>query len=139
MTKMSQGNKKSTTRKIPAMNNKVLVHTGQFALFQEIPTTNYKILVHTGTSTQDSSIKIKVLKCFTCCICINCLNVFCKSKFVVNGNSQKFYFIIAFYMFIFYMLLLLFIDDPMNIIWNLLCRLATVPIIWNQFGMCVIR
>ena len=29
-------------------------------------------------------------------------SVFCKSKFVVNGNSQTFYFIFALYMFIFY-------------------------------------
>ena len=48
---MSQGNKKITTRKIPATNN-----VGrQFALFQEIPVTNYKILVRTGTGTRDSS------------------------------------------------------------------------------------
>ena len=38
MTKMSQGNKKITTRKVLA--------------------TNYKILVHTSTGTQDS-LKIK--------------------------------------------------------------------------------
>ena len=30
MTTMSQRNKKILTRKIPAMNNKVLVHTGSF-------------------------------------------------------------------------------------------------------------
>ena len=28
MTKMSQGNKKTTARKIPATNNKILVRTG---------------------------------------------------------------------------------------------------------------
>ena len=39
MTKMSQGNKKITTRKIPAMN-KILVCTGsltQPVVFQELP------------------------------------------------------------------------------------------------------
>ena len=55
MTKISQGKKKITTRKIPATNNKVLVGSyRQFTLFQEIPATNYKILVRTGTSTQDN-------------------------------------------------------------------------------------
>ena len=46
-------------------------------------------------------ILVKALKRFTCCIAkIVC--VFCKSNCVVNDNSQKFYFIIAFYMFVFY-------------------------------------
>ena len=40
---MSQGNKKITTRKIPAANNKVLVRTGSFHFSQEIPATDYKI------------------------------------------------------------------------------------------------
>ena len=68
------------------------------------------------------------------------LFVFCKSKFVVNGNFQKFYFTIAFYMFIFYYKydvvrydLFLFIDDPRNI-WNL-PGLATILLIRNQFGI----
>ena len=52
MTAMSQGNKKITTRKLPATNNKVLVRTGICAL-QEITATNYKTLV--GTGTRDSS------------------------------------------------------------------------------------
>ena len=55
MTTMSQGNKKITTRKIPATNNKVLVRTGSFHFSQEIPATNYKILVGTRTGTRDSS------------------------------------------------------------------------------------
>ena len=54
MTAMSQGNKKITTRKLPATNNKVLVRTGICAL-QEITATNYKTLVGTGTGTRDSS------------------------------------------------------------------------------------
>ena len=57
MATMSQGNKKITTIKIPATNNKVL----QFALFQEIPATNYKILVGPGPGTRDSSNKISEL------------------------------------------------------------------------------
>ena len=51
MTTMSQGNKKITTRKIPAMNNKILVRTGSLRFSQKIPATNYKILVGTGTGT----------------------------------------------------------------------------------------
>ena len=35
MTTISQGNKKITTRKIPAMNNKVLVHTGSLRFFKK--------------------------------------------------------------------------------------------------------
>ena len=35
MTKMSQGNKKITTRKIPATNNKVLVRTGSLRFFKK--------------------------------------------------------------------------------------------------------
>ena len=35
MTKISQGNKKITTRKIPATNNKVLVRTGSLLFFKE--------------------------------------------------------------------------------------------------------
>ena len=35
MTKMSQGNKKITTRKIPGMNSKVLVSTGSLCLFKK--------------------------------------------------------------------------------------------------------
>ena len=35
MTKISQGNKKITTRKIPATNNKVLVHTGSLLFFKK--------------------------------------------------------------------------------------------------------
>ena len=46
MTAMSQGNKKITTRKLPATNNNVLVRTGICA-FQEITATNYKTLVGT--------------------------------------------------------------------------------------------
>ena len=45
---MSQGNKK-ITRKIPAINNKILVRTGSLRFSQKIPATNYKILVGTGT------------------------------------------------------------------------------------------
>ena len=55
MTTMSQGNKKITTRKIPATNNKVLVHTGSLRFSQEILATNYKMLVGTGTGRRDSS------------------------------------------------------------------------------------
>ena len=55
MTALSQGNKKITARKIPATNNKVLVRTGSFALFQEIPATNYKILIGTSTGMRDCS------------------------------------------------------------------------------------
>ena len=54
MTAMSQGNKKITTRKIPATNNKVLVHTGSLCFSQEIPATNYEILVGTGTGTRET-------------------------------------------------------------------------------------
>ena len=45
----------------------------------------------------------------------------CKSKFVVNSNSQKFCFISAFYIFVFYYksIFLLFIGDPRNITSNL--------------------
>ena len=46
---MSQGNKKITTRKTPAINNKILVRTGSLRFSQKIPATNYKILVGTGT------------------------------------------------------------------------------------------
>ena len=46
---MSQGNKKITTRKTPAINNKILVRTGSLHFSQKIPATNYKILVGTGT------------------------------------------------------------------------------------------
>ena len=35
MTKISQGNKKVTTRKIPATNNKVLVRTGSLLFFKK--------------------------------------------------------------------------------------------------------
>ena len=35
MTTMSQGNKKITTRKIPATNNKVLVDTGSLHFFKK--------------------------------------------------------------------------------------------------------
>ena len=35
MTKMSQGNKKMTTRKVPATNNKVLVPTGSLRFFKK--------------------------------------------------------------------------------------------------------
>ena len=35
MTTMLQGNKKITTRKIPAMNNKVLVRTGSLRFFKK--------------------------------------------------------------------------------------------------------
>ena len=35
MTTMSQGNKKITTRKIPATNNKVLVRTGSLHFFKK--------------------------------------------------------------------------------------------------------
>ena len=35
MIKMSQGNKKITTRKIPATNNKVLARTGNFLFFKK--------------------------------------------------------------------------------------------------------
>ena len=57
MTKMSQGNKKITTRKIPATNNKILVCTGKLmqpALFSLIPATNYKTLVRIGIATRGS-------------------------------------------------------------------------------------
>ena len=55
MTAMSQGNKKITTRKLPATNKNVLVRTGICA-FQEIMATNYKTSVGTGTGTRDSSL-----------------------------------------------------------------------------------
>ena len=54
---MSQGNKKITTRKIPATNNKILVCTGKLmqpALFSLIPATNYKTLVRIGIATRGS-------------------------------------------------------------------------------------
>ena len=35
MTKMSRGSKKITTRKIPATNNKVLVHTDSLQFFKK--------------------------------------------------------------------------------------------------------
>ena len=35
MTKMSQGNKKITTSKIPATSNKVLVRTGSLSFFKK--------------------------------------------------------------------------------------------------------
>ena len=35
MTTMSQGNKKVTTRKIPATNNNFLVHTGSLCFFKK--------------------------------------------------------------------------------------------------------
>ena len=35
MTKMSQGNKKITIRKIPAMNNKILVHASSLHFFKK--------------------------------------------------------------------------------------------------------
>ena len=35
MTKISQGNKKTTTKKIPATNNKVLVHTNSLLFFKK--------------------------------------------------------------------------------------------------------
>ena len=63
MTKMSQGNKK-ITRKIPAMNNKILVRTSSFVLFQEIPATNWEILVGSGTGTRDSLYFFVFVFCF---------------------------------------------------------------------------
>ena len=54
MATMSQGNKK--IRKIPATNNKVLVHTGSLCFFKKYQQPiSYKILIGTGTSPQDSS------------------------------------------------------------------------------------
>ena len=55
-TKMSQGNKNMTARKILAMSKKTLVRIVsliQPLLFQEIPATSYKILVRTGSGTRD--------------------------------------------------------------------------------------
>ena len=58
MATMSQGNKK-ITRKIPATNNKALVHTGSLCFFKKYQQPiSYKILVGTGTSTQDSSFNL---------------------------------------------------------------------------------
>ena len=56
MTKMSQGNEKITTRKIPATNNKVLIHTGSLRFLKKYRETNYKIFMHPGTGTRDSSL-----------------------------------------------------------------------------------
>ena len=58
MTKISQGNKKIATRKIPATSKKIFIHSSgliQLLLFKEILRTNYKILVGVGTGMQDSS------------------------------------------------------------------------------------
>ena len=58
MTKISQGNKKIATRKIPATSKKIFIHSSgliQLLLFKEILSTNYKILVGVGTGMQDSS------------------------------------------------------------------------------------
>ena len=51
MNKMSQGNKKIKTRKIPATNKELLIRTGsliQPAHFKKIPATSYEILMRTG-------------------------------------------------------------------------------------------
>ena len=42
MTKMSQGNKKITARKIPATNNKVLVRIGCLPFFKKYRQINIK-------------------------------------------------------------------------------------------------
>ena len=58
MTKISQGNKKIATRKIPATSKNIFIHSSgliQLLLFKEILRTNYKILVGVGTGMQDSS------------------------------------------------------------------------------------
>ena len=55
MTTKAQGNKKITTRKISATNNKVLVRTCSLCFFKAYRQPFWKILVGTSTSTQDSS------------------------------------------------------------------------------------
>ena len=55
MATMSQRNKKITTRKILAMNNKVLVCTGSLRFCKKYRHPIEKFLGGTGTGTRDSS------------------------------------------------------------------------------------